>query len=239
MIAITRNPVKDKRKLTIIITGVTRGLGRAMAEGFAKAGYTVLGCGRAKELVEGLLKTFGDPHRFDRVDVASSEEVERWANMLLGKYGAPDLLINNAAIMTKPAPLWTISDDEFSRIVDINLKGTANVIRSFGRAMVANRSGVIVNISSGWGRSTDANVAPYCATKWAIEGLTQALSQELPAGMAAVALSPGIVNTEMLRLCFGRDAHAYEKPEEWAKRAVPFLLTLGPADNGKSLSVPG
>jgi NAD(P)-dependent dehydrogenase (short-subunit alcohol dehydrogenase family) len=158
--------------------------------------------------------------------------------MLLSKCGAPDFLINNAAIMTKPAPLWTISNDDFSRIVDINIKGTANVIRSFGPAMAAKCSGVIVNLSSGWGRSTNANVAPYCATKWAIEGLTQALSQELPAGMAAVALSPGIINTEMLRQCFGQDAHAYEKPEEWAKRAVPFILKLGPDDNGKSLSVP-
>jgi NAD(P)-dependent dehydrogenase (short-subunit alcohol dehydrogenase family) len=233
------NTVKDKEHTKIVITGVTRGLGRAMAEGFAKAGCAVLGCGRSKEQIEGLLKTFGDPHRFDRVDVASSEDVERWAEMLLGQYGAPGLLINNAAIMTKPAPLWKISDDDFSRIVDINIRGTANVIRGFVPAMAARRSGVIVNLSSGWGRSTDANVAPYCATKWAIEGLTQALSQELPAGMAAIALSPGMIDTEMLRQCFGQNARVYEKPEEWAKRAVPFILKLGPKDNGKSLSVPG
>jgi len=239
MIAIIVNTVKDKGNRTIVITGVTRGLGRAMAAGFAKAGQTVLGCGRSKEQVEELLKTFGDPHRFDRVDVASAVDVKNWADKLLGDNGAPDLVINNAAIMTKPAPLWEISDDAFSRIVDINIKGTANVIRSFVPAMITRGSGIIVNISSGWGRSTDANVAPYCATKWAIEGLTQALSQELPAGMAAIALSPGIIDTEMLRQCFGQDAHDYEKPEEWAKRAVPFILKLGPEDNGKSLSAPG
>jgi len=61
-------------------------------------------------------------------------------------------------------------------------------------AMVRRGQGVIVNFSSGWGRSTDAGVAPYCATKWAIEGLTQALAQELPPGMAAVPLNPGIIN---------------------------------------------
>jgi len=66
------------------------------------------------------------------------------------------------------------------------VKGTANVIRYFVPDMVRRKSGVIVNFSSGWGRSTDAEVAPYCASKWAIEGLTQALSQELPSGMAAV-----------------------------------------------------
>ena len=75
--------------------------------------------------------------------------------------------------------------------------------------VVARRRGVIVNFSSGWGRSTAPEVAPYCATKWAIEGLTQALAEELPAGMAAVPLNPGIINTEMLQSCFGAGAAGY------------------------------
>jgi NAD(P)-dependent dehydrogenase (short-subunit alcohol dehydrogenase family) len=98
---------------------------------------------------------------------------------------------------------------------------------------------MVVNFSSGWGRSTDAEVAPYCATKWAIEGLTRALAQELPAGMAAVPLNPGIINTEMLRNCFGGSASSYPSPEEWAKRAVPFLLSLGGQHNGQPLTAPG
>jgi NAD(P)-dependent dehydrogenase (short-subunit alcohol dehydrogenase family) len=120
----------------------------------------------------------------------------------------------------------------------VNVKGTANVIRHFGPAMVKRKSGVIVNLSSGWGRSTDAEVAPYCASKWAIEGLTQSLAQELPSGMAAVPLNPGIINTEMLRSTFGGSASIYPTPEEWAKVAVPFLLEIGPKDNGKQLTVP-
>jgi NAD(P)-dependent dehydrogenase (short-subunit alcohol dehydrogenase family) len=225
--------------MKIVLTGATRGLGRAMAEEFANAGHATLGCGRSKEHIEALQKTLGNRRQFERVDVSSDADVARWAKRLLGDYGAPDFLINNAAIMTNPAPLWTISDDDFSRIVDINIKGTANLIRHFVPAMVARGSGVIVNFSSGWGRSTDANVAPYCATKWAIEGLTQALAQELPAGMAAVALSPGIINTDMLRTCFGAKADRYEAPEAWARRAAPYILKLGPKDNGKSLSVLG
>jgi NAD(P)-dependent dehydrogenase (short-subunit alcohol dehydrogenase family) len=172
------------------------------------------------------------------VDVSSDEQVKAWAGRLLKLHGSPDLLLNNAGVINRNAPLWKVPAAVFDAVIDTNLKGVANVIRHFVPAMIGRRRGVIVNFSSGWGRSTDAEVAPYCATKWAIEGLTQALSQELPAGMAAVALSPGIINTEMLRQCFGQDAHAYEKPEEWAKRAVPFILKLGPDDNGKSLSVP-
>jgi NAD(P)-dependent dehydrogenase (short-subunit alcohol dehydrogenase family) len=123
-------------------------------------------------------------------------------------------------------------------VVDVNLKGVANVIRHFVPAMVKSKSGVIVNFSSGWGRSTSAEVAPYCATKWAIEGLTQALAQELPPGMAAVPLNPGIINTGMLRSCFGGSASGYPTPQEWAKIALPFILKLGASDNGQPLTVP-
>ncbi len=103
--------------------------------------------------------------------------------------------------------------------------------------MIDRRSGVIVNFSSGWGRSVEAEVAPYCATKWAIEGLTRALAQELPAGLAAIPLNPGVIDTDMLRSSFGGGAGKYPSPEEWSERAVPFLLGLGPKDNGKPLSI--
>jgi NAD(P)-dependent dehydrogenase (short-subunit alcohol dehydrogenase family) len=112
------------------------------------------------------------------------------------------------------------------------------VIRHFVPAMVEKKHGVIVNFSSGWGRSVSAEVAPYCATKWAIEGLTQALAEELPSGMCAVPLNPGIIDTEMLRSCFASGAGAYPKPEEWAKRAVPFILSLREEHNGQPLTVP-
>jgi NAD(P)-dependent dehydrogenase (short-subunit alcohol dehydrogenase family) len=127
---------------------------------------------------------------------------------------------------------------EFSAVIDVNIKGIANVIRHFVPEMIKRKRGVIVNFSSGWGRSTDAEVAPYCASKWAIEGLTQAFAQELPSGLAVVALNPGFINTDMLRSCFGDSASGYLSPEEWAKTAVPFLLKLGPGDNGKRLTVP-
>lgn len=75
--------------------------------------------------------------------------------------------------------------------------------------MTKNIQRIIVNISSGWGRSTSPEVAPYCASKWAIEGLTQALAQELPSGMVTVALNPGIIHTDMLNICFGEEAKYY------------------------------
>ena len=150
----------------------------------------------------------------------------------------PRRLRDAAQPLNRNAPLWKIQAAEFSQVIDVNIKGVANVIRHFVPAMIARKSGVIVNFSSGWGRSTSPDVAPYCATKYAMEGLTLALAQELPAGMAAVPLNPGIINTEMLQSCFGGSADSYAEPREWAERAVPFLLTLGPKDNGRSLSAP-
>ena len=222
----------------ILITGVTRGLGRAMALEFIQRGHTVLGCGRSEKQIKLLRMAHGAPHDFYPVDVANDEAVKSWASVLLTSHGAPDLVLNNAGVMNRNASLWEIDAREFSEVVDVNLKGTANVIRNFVPAMLARKTGVIVNFSSGWGRSADAEGAPYCASKWAIEGLTQALAQELPTGMAAVALNPGIINTDMLRSTFAGAAAGYPSPEEWVKIAVPFLLKLGPGDNGKQLTVP-
>ena len=222
----------------ILITGVTRGLGRAMVEEFARRGHTVLGCGRSGKEIEKLREAFGRPHDFYPVDVSVDEGVKSWASLLLTSHGAPDLILNNAAVINKNARLWEISAREFSEVIDINLKGVANIIRHFAPAMVKRKSGVIVNFSSGWGRSADAEVAPYCATKWAIEGLTQSLSQELPTGVATVSLNPGIINTGMLQSSFGGSASSYPAASDWAKVAVPFLLKLGPGDNGKQLNVP-
>jgi NAD(P)-dependent dehydrogenase (short-subunit alcohol dehydrogenase family) len=222
----------------ILITGVGRGLGRAMADEFARLGHTVLGCGRSKHGMAQLIQTFGKPHDFQSVNVAADSEVKSWANRLLNIYGPPDLLLNNAGIINRNAALWKVSAQEFSDVIDVNIKGVANIIRHFAPAMVEKRHGVMVNFSSGWGRSTEADVAPYCATKWAIEGMTQALAQELPPGMAAIPLNPGIINTDMLQSCFGSSASSYPTAREWAKTAVPFLLNLGPSDNGKPLSVP-
>jgi NAD(P)-dependent dehydrogenase (short-subunit alcohol dehydrogenase family) len=225
-------------KKVVIITGVTRGLGRAMVDEFDARGHTIVGCGRSRQGVEKLQTAAKGRHHFAAVDVASDSEVSAWAREVIAVYGAPDLLLNNAALINRSAPLWEISASEFSAVIDVNIKGVANVIRHFLPPMLKRQSGVIVNFSSGWGRSTSADVAPYCATKWAIEGLTQALAQELPRGMAAVPLNPGIINTEMLQSCFGESAGAYLNATEWARSAVPYLLSLGEEHNGQPLSVP-
>jgi NAD(P)-dependent dehydrogenase (short-subunit alcohol dehydrogenase family) len=222
----------------VVITGVTRGLGLAMTEKFIELGHKVLGCGRSRDGIDSLRRTYRPPNDFAAVDVSQESQVEPWAARLLSTHGAPDLLINNAAVINANAPLWQVPSEEFDHLVDVNIKGVANVLRHFVPAMIARKAGVIVNFSSGWGRTVDSDVAPYCASKWAIEGLTQALAQEVPRPMAAVPLDPGIIDTDMLRSCFGGSARRYPNPKQWAERAVPFMLAFNSRDNGKPLTVP-
>jgi NAD(P)-dependent dehydrogenase (short-subunit alcohol dehydrogenase family) len=122
---------------------------------------------------------------------------------------------------------------------DVNVLGMVEVLRAFLPAMVAQQKGVVVNFSSAWGRTTSADVSAYCATKFAVEGLTRSLAQELPKGMAAVALNPGVIATDMLAQVFGAGASAYPTPKAWSKRSVPYILGLGARDNGASADVPG
>jgi len=208
-----------------------------MAEGFIDGSHVVFGCARSKKAIAELAKRHRPPHSFEVVDVSRDHEVAAWATRVLSA-GVPHLIVNNAGLINRNAPLWEVPADEFSQVVDVNIKGVANVIRHFAPAMVERGEGVIVNFSSGWGRSTAPDVAPYCATKWAIEGLTRALSDELPSGMAAVALNPGIINTDILRSCFGDASRSYVDPDTWARRAVPFILQIGPSKSGQPLTVP-
>jgi NAD(P)-dependent dehydrogenase (short-subunit alcohol dehydrogenase family) len=224
----------DDSQPTILITGCTRGLGRAMVRGFTERGARVIGCARTLTANEAAY----DSDQFQALDVSDDIAVAQFAKDTITKFGPPDFLINNAAVINHNANLWEVPAEEFSRVIDINIKGTANTIRHFLPAMIERGSGVIVNFSSGWGRSTSPEVAPYCATKFAIEGLTAALAQELPKGLAAVALNPGVIDTDMLRLSLGDSSSAYPSPTEWAKTAVPFIAKLGPKHNGAALTAP-
>jgi NAD(P)-dependent dehydrogenase (short-subunit alcohol dehydrogenase family) len=225
--------------LKIVITGVTRGLGRALAEKIIANGHTVIGCGRSANEIFDLRFSHPAPQDFAVVDVAEPAKVDLWAEKVLAVHGAPDFLLNNAALMNEPAPLWKVPADKFSRLIDVNIKGVANVVRAFVPAMIEAKRGVIVNFSSGWGRSVSPEVAPYCASKWAIEGLTQALAAELPKGLAAVPLNPGVIDTDMLRQCWAEGAGSYPKADVWAEKAAAFILNLSAKDNGRSLSVGG
>jgi NAD(P)-dependent dehydrogenase (short-subunit alcohol dehydrogenase family) len=225
----------------VVITGVTRGLGRAMVNEFVRLGHKVIGCARTRDEIEELSRTY-PRHDFKTVDVASDAEVRAWAEHLLKQYGPPDFVLNNAAVINSKASLWDVDSLEFSDEVDINVKGVVNVIRHFAPSMIRHKRGVIVNFTSRWGTKFEKQMAPYCATKWAVVALTRVLAEELePQGVTAVGLNPGIVRTGMLHKYLGSttaiDASKYLTPDNWARTAVPYILRLCLKDSGKLRNV--
>nr|CAB3450054.1 unnamed protein product [Digitaria exilis] len=214
---------------TVLITGVGRGLGRALALELARRGHAVVGCSRTAEHLRSLEAEITSPsrHFFTVADVRSDSSVAELAKATVERKQVPDIIecfldsncgilaVNNAGTINKNNKTWNVPAEDFDMVVDTNIKGTANVLRHFVPLMIEKRHGIIINLSSGWGRSAAAEVAPYCASKWAIEGLTRSLAKELPPGLAAIALSPGVVNTDMLTSCFGSSASLYQTTETW------------------------
>ena len=219
----------------ICISGCSRGLGRALAIEFSTRGWRVAGGARDDEALDQLRQTLSTDHHLQSLDVTIPEQVDSFSEQVIGKLGCPDLLVNNAGVINSNAKLKNVTPDEFAQVLSTNLGGTHNMIRAFLPFMEREGKGTIVNFSSYWGKSAAPEVGPYCASKWGVEGLTRSLAQELPSGLSAVALNPGIIDTDMLRSCFGEEASAYEAPAVWAKKAADCLIGLGPSDNGETV----
>ena len=223
----------------IAITGVTRGLGSVLTEWLIAQGKTVAGCARSQAGIEALRSKYADAHSFRAVDVTSSEDVKQWAGSVIDSTGVPDLIICNASICNDASKTgWETSDDEFNLVLDVNIKGTANVCRAFLPSMVERGTGTLIGLSSRAGRKGLAHLAPYCAGKWAIEGFMKSIARDLPEGMASIAMNPGDINTDMYRSNWPDNAPNKPSPREWVEIAGPFILRLGSKDNGESVTVP-
>ena len=221
----------------IVVTGCSQGLGLALIQGFIDSGHKVSGCSRNTQRMNELREQFGEEHYFEAVDVSDPDQVYSWASNCLEQQGAVDLIVNNAAIINPNASMWEVDDQQWSELININVKGVFYVSKAFLPSLIKANHGVLVNVSSGWGRSAAAEVATYCCSKWAVEGLTRSLAEEVPSGVAAIPLNPGIIHTTLLESCFGSSASHFPSPQQWAEIAVPFLLGLSAADNGQPLTV--
>lgn len=210
--------------MRILISGNRRGLGAALTAHLSGLGHQVWGFSPASE----------PP---DRVDVSRYDQVQSWVDSVVAHYGPPDLVIANAATVLSPAPLAEVDPEDFSRILDVNVKGMFYFFRAVLPAMLERGQGILIGTSSGYGRSTTPRMGPYCTSKWAVEGLVKTLSQELPKTMAAIALDPGTLQTDMLRQALGAGARFFPTPDQWVDKAAQLILHLGPEHNGQSLTV--
>ncbi|KAE8637287.1 hypothetical protein CSA_004539 [Cucumis sativus] len=195
----------------IVISGVSRGLGRALALELAKLGHTIIGCSRDKIKLDSLQLQLSNAsprnHLLFNFDVKSNESIREMAQTVKEKFGSVD-------------------------IIDTNMKGVANMLRHFIPLMLPKNKGIIVNVSSLYGRIAAARF------QMGIEGLSKSVAKELPNGLTIVTLDPGIINTDASVTILGHFASQYQSPQLWALKAAPMILNITTADNGETLIVP-
>jgi NAD(P)-dependent dehydrogenase (short-subunit alcohol dehydrogenase family) len=223
----------------IVITGITSGLGLGLAKEFLRLGHRIHGCGRRPDpLAKEMGYEWADRYSYRQLDICDRSALKDWARDIESGGNQIDYLIQNAAVIHPNARLWEIDQKALESVLDVNVRGTFNVLRAFLPQMLAHQHGMILTLSSGAGRAGLPEISGYCASKWAVEGLTKSLAAELPGEMAAIPLSPGIVDTDMLRSTFGERAADHQKVDQWAKVAADYMLGLKTSQSGESLTVP-
>ncbi len=150
------------------------------------------------------------------------------------RFGHVDVLVNNAAVLLERAPVTSLPAEQWAETLRVNVIGTVNLIRHVVPGMEARGAGVVVNMSSGWGRFGDPEVGPYVASKFAVEGLTQCLAKEVGPGVVVFALNPGVIATEMLTTAFACDVSSYPAPEDLAPRWRALFAAIEPSWTGSS-----
>lgn len=225
--------LKDKIAL---ITGGGRGIGKAVALAYAREGAKLVICARTAPEIEQtkqeILKLKAEC--LGRVcDVSLEDAVSELMTETKKSYGRIDVLVNNAGVMTRPAPLVELEVKKWDYTIAVNLRGPFLVTRAALPLMMAQKSGSIINLSSSVGRGAYANFAAYAASKWGIEGLTQTLAAELKSYNIRVnSVDPGYVATKLTGYGGGR-------PESVTDVFVYLAADESRGITGKALSSSG
>ena len=184
----------------VVVTGATRGIGKAIAMAFAKQDAEVILIGRSQDALKAIsdeIKAAGQASDFFACDVANSENVQKTVNIILDKYKRIDILINNAGI-TRDNLLLRMSESDWDDVINTNLKGVFNFTKAVSRPMLKAKKGKIISIASIIGITGNAGQANYAASKAGIIGFTKSVARELASrGITANAIAPGYIETEM------------------------------------------
>lgn len=186
---------------TAVITGASRGIGRAIAIELSKQGASVVlnynSSEKSVEEVLSIIKEQGGTAIAVKADVSNSEDAKHLMEEAVKEFGSLDILVNNAGI-TKDMLIMKMSEEDFDRVIDINLKGTFHCVKVASKMMLKQRSGKIINMASVVGLAGNAGQANYAASKAGIIGLTKSVAKELaPRGITVNAIAPGFIQTEM------------------------------------------
>ncbi len=184
----------------VVVTGATRGIGKAIALAFAKQEADVILVGRNEQALKALsdeIKNVGQSCDFFACDVANSQNVQETVNKILDKYKTIDILVNNAGI-TRDNLLLRMSESDWDEVISTNLKGVFNFTKAVSRSMLKAKKGKIISIASIIGITGNAGQANYAASKAGIIGFTKSIARELASrGITANAIAPGYIETEM------------------------------------------
>ncbi len=191
----------ENNKPVALITGGSRGIGKAIAMKFAKEGYDVVinyvSSNTDTEALKSEFETLGAKTLFIKTDVTNFEDCENMVKVAIEEFGRIDVLVNNAGI-TKDNLLMRMKEEEFDKVISINLKGTFNVTKAVVPYMMKKREGRIVNISSVVGVSGNAGQSNYAASKAGIIGFTKSVARELASrNILSNAIAPGFIATDM------------------------------------------
>jgi 3-oxoacyl-[acyl-carrier protein] reductase len=190
-----------EEKKVVLVTGGTRGIGKAIALKFAKNNYNlVINYVSDKTDINGLQDEFSKYNAetlFIKTDVSNFKECENMVKQAIEKFGHIDVLVNNAGI-TKDNLILRMSEEDFEKVININLKGTFNVTKNVVPYMMKKRTGKIINISSVVGVSGNAGQCNYSASKAGIIGFTKSIAKELASrNILANCVAPGFIDTDM------------------------------------------
>jgi 3-oxoacyl-[acyl-carrier protein] reductase len=185
-----------------VVTGASRGIGRATSLALAERGLTVALVGRSSRALEDALaavRAIAPASRSFACDVSLPAEVDRAARDVLRDLGTPRLVVNNAGIVRRGARVHETDPATWDEVLGVNLRGPYLVARAFLPAMLARGSGRFVQVASISATLGSPGAASYAASKWGLVGLTKSLAEELrDTGLQAIAVLPGSVDTEML-----------------------------------------
>ena len=214
---------KDK---VVIVTGSSRGIGKAIALAFAKEGAAVVVSGRNKENLKNVVDEIkGSAAQVLAVEanVAKVDDAKKLIEKTIEEFGQVDVLVNNAGI-TRDNLLLRLSEDDWDAVLETNLKGAFNCIKASTKPMMKKRSGVIINITSVVGQTGNAGQVNYSASKAGLIGLTKSVAKELAARNIRVnAVAPGFIETDMT-------SELPEKAKEELVSSIP-LAKLGNVEN--------
>ncbi len=188
----------------VLVTGAGRGIGASIARRFASEGAEVIvnysgNDETAQKTVDEITATGGQAQKY-KCSVNDSESVKVMIDEIIKEFGRIDILVNNAGI-TKDGLMLRMTDEDFDRVIDVNLKGTFNCTKYVSKYMLKQKSGKIINISSVVGLSGNAGQVNYSASKAGIIGITKSAAKELSSrGITVNAVAPGYVDTDMTKV---------------------------------------